>query len=49
MKKFKTFLIASTIALASNSAVAEPVKYLVESNHAFSAGSNGYGVFAGWQ
>lgn len=35
MKKFKTFLIASMIALSANSAMAEPVKYLVESNHAF--------------
>ncbi len=35
MKKFKTFLIASTIALSSNLAAAEPVKYSIEPSHAF--------------
>jgi polyisoprenoid-binding protein YceI len=35
MKKIKTLLTALTIALAANSASAEPAKYTVESNHAF--------------
>lgn len=35
MKKFKTLLIASIIALSANSAAAAPEKYSIESNHAF--------------